>query len=153
MDIFTKIISNTAFVTVLSGVIVFIISQLFIELYIRPLARYNEIRAKIAYNLVYYANIYMNPFDLNTLKSMNEYPENYKKASEDLRKLAAEITGFAQERQLLKFYISAKRIEKVNKSLIGLSNSCNGRGNDHLSEMNATRVHEIRCYLHLKSMG
>lgn len=139
--------------TVLSGVIVFIISQLFIELYIRPLARYNEIRAKIAYNLVYYANIYMNPLDLNTLKSMNEYPENYKKASEDLRKLAAEITGFAQERQLLKFYISAKRIEKVNKSLIGLSNSCNCRGNDHLSEMNATRVNEIRRYLHLKSMG
>ena len=133
--------------------IVFIISQLFIELYIRPLARYNEIRAKIAYNLVYYANIYMNPFDLNILKSMNEYPENYKQASEDLRKLAAEITGFAQERQLLKFYISAKRIEKVNKNLIGLSNSCNCRGNDHLSEMNATRVKEIRCYLHLKSMG
>ena len=152
MNALKTIFSNTVFLTVISGVIVFVLSQLFMELLIKPLAPYNAIKAKIAYNLVYYANVYHNPIDLGTTGGIHEVPQNYKEASDNLRKLAAEIAGFAEERSMLSLFVRASRISEVQSSLIGLSNGCKGRNIDYLLESNEKREKNIKSKLHLKSI-
>jgi methyl-accepting chemotaxis protein len=152
MNALKTIFSNTVFLTVISGVIVFILSQLFMELLIKPLARYNAIKAKIAYNLVYYANVYHNPIDLGATGDIQELPQKYNEASDNLRKLAAEIAGFAEERSMLSLFVKASRISEVQSSLIGLSNCCKGRNIDHLIELNEKGEEIIKSKLHLKSL-
>lgn len=152
MNVLKTIFSNTVFLTVISGVIVFVISQLIMELLIKPLGRYNAIKAKIAYNLVYYANVYHNPIDLGTIGDNQSLPQNYNEASDNLRKLAAEIAGFAEERSMLSIFIKTSRISEVQSSLIGLSNGCKGRNIDYLIEHNEKREEIIKSKLQLKSI-
>lgn len=152
MSVLKSIFSNTVFLTVISGVIVFVLSQLFMEQFIKPLARYNTIKAKIAYNLVYYANVYHNPIDLGAIEDIQKLPLRYNEASDCLRKLAAEIAGFAEERSMLRFFVWARRINDVQSGLIGLSNGCTGRNIDYLMKINEEREKIIKSKLHLKSI-
>jgi hypothetical protein len=129
-------------ITVLSGTFVFILGQLGLELFIKPLRRYKEIKAKIAYNLVYYANIYMNPV------THKEYEYEIIKnerltTQENLRRLAAEIAGFAYEKWFFN-YPSKKKIFDVEKALIGLSNSLVTENSDIVVEMAEDRVRIIK---------
>ena len=144
--------SNTVFLTVISGVLVFVFSQLVMEFFIKPLARYNSIKAKIAYNLVYYANVYLNPIDLNELDSIENLPLRYSEASDCLRKLAAEIAGFAEERSVLRLFVWAKRINDVQSGLMGLSNGCTGRHINYLLKDNEEKERLVKSKLHLKAL-
>lgn len=152
MNVLTAILTNTVFLTVISGVIVFVLSQLFMELLVKPLARYNSIKAKIAYNLVYFANVYHNPIDLGTIEDIQKLPQRYNEASDCLRRLAAELAGFAEERSMLRLFVSAEMINDVRGCLVGLSNGCTGRNIDYLMVGNEEREKEIKSKLHLKSI-
>jgi len=105
------ILGNQTFLTIISGVLIFILGQLFIELYLKPLQRFKQLRAKAAYCLTFYAN----RFDLTTKISGN--------TSEELRKMAAELNSFAIEKPLLLFNISRRRLRNAASAFIGLSNS------------------------------
>lgn len=134
--------------TVLSGTLVFIVGQLFMELIIKPLRRYKEIKAKIAYNLVYYANIYMNPV------THKEYENEVIKTEritvqENFRKLSAEIAGFAYEKWFFN-YPSKKKIYDVERALIGLSNSLVTENGDIVVGMIEDRVKIIKKALKLR---
>lgn len=153
MDVIKAVFSSTVFWTVISGVLVFVIGQLFVELFLKPLSRYNEIKAEIAYALVYYANVYLNPIVYN--KEVQPNIELYKKASEELRILAAKITGFSQERRFLRIFIPVKRIEQVRHNLIGLSNGCVISSVRHEGEYvtrNEQNVKEIKRLLRLRAI-
>ena len=111
--------SCTIIWTVISGVLVFVLSQLFIEYYLKPIQDYKALKAKIAYTLVYYACYYCNPQSSDDKNGMQ------KESSNELRKLASETMAFAQIRPKFNLSIPSKDdLLDVKSLLILLSNSC-----------------------------
>lgn len=111
------VLSSEIFLTVISGVLVFVLGQLFNEYFLKPIQAYKQLRAKIAYNLTLYAHFYMNPIKI-TQKN-----EDYSNASYDLRKLAAEVDSMIELKPLGNFFIARKKtLCEVSKNLIGISN-------------------------------
>ncbi|EOD3173389.1 hypothetical protein P7U51_003446, partial [Citrobacter freundii] len=51
----------SVFITVLSGVLVFVIGQIVVKLIIEPINDFKKERSKIIYDLVFYANKLANP--------------------------------------------------------------------------------------------
>lgn len=110
-------------VTILAGVLVYVFSQLFDEYILKPIHKYTMLKSKIASTLAYYAMEYWNPIFLtenNTEKRLN----SYQTASEEVRKTAAELKGFIEERPFLAFTLpSSKKLIDAYRGLTGLSNS------------------------------
>lgn len=116
--------SLTIIVTVISGVIVFVFTELFKEMVIEPLRKYREIKCKIAKNLIFYANFYSNPLDINKIEKDNPLYQKYVDASNEIRILAAELGGYIET--ISWFHPGVPRKEKLSSAyaeLIGLSNS------------------------------
>ena len=104
-------------ITVVSGALVFILGQLFIEFIMKPIQEFKDIRARVAWALVYYANIYGNPQDIK-YKS-----EDHDIAREKLRMLAADLEAFViRKPKVLKKIYDDKKILEARSQLIGLSN-------------------------------
>lgn len=120
LSVIIKVASSSTFLTVISGVLVFVLCQLFDEYWLKPIQQYKELRAKISYSLTLYANLYMNPVEYK-LVNVREEIDN---ASLELRKLAAEVDSVAELKPFGNFFIANKRtLRKVSENLIGLSNS------------------------------
>lgn len=120
MEYIKLLIKSNVFGTVISGVIVFIAGQLFIEYFLNPIQEYKKLKSKIAYSLVYNANRYNNPIEP---ESKNK--QIWSKSSDDLRGLAAEVLGFAELKPIINFFIpQKKKLKEVSSCLMGLSNSC-----------------------------
>ncbi|RKI45523.1 hypothetical protein D7V67_16040 [Clostridium paraputrificum] len=125
------------------------------KVYYKPIEKYRDLKSHTSYALTYYANIYSNPIDI--AKTNNNLPEEYKVASSELRKLAAEWKSFIYLKSFPGlFVLSNKKILQVSKNLIGLSNSLTlpYNTNDNFSEKveNINRIiNEIRSTLKLKS--
>ncbi len=100
------------FWTVITGVVVFVLSQLFIEFFLRPIQEYKKLKSDISWALTYYANIYSNPTGVKQ--------ELYNEASTALRKLAAELRAFNIRKP--KILYKKETLEAASKHLIGLSN-------------------------------
>lgn len=114
-ELIKNLITSSTFLTIISGVFVFVLSQLFNEYYLKPIHEYKKLRAKISYNLVLYANLYSNPTKDET--------ENIKNASYELRKLAAEVRSMVEIRPSICPNIPKKSVlYDVSKNLIGISN-------------------------------
>lgn len=115
--IFTSVITSS--ITAIVGFIVFLYSKVYYKIY----EKYKDLKVHTSYSIVYYANLYNNPIDLAEVAD-NKLPENYNKASDELRKLAAEWEAFKQYKIFSSaFPISDKKISKVSSNLIGISNS------------------------------
>lgn len=123
--------------TVVSGVAVYVLGELFNEYYLKPVQKYKELKAKIAYELVLYSCYYSNP--INEVKSVSTSNPQWDNASEELRKLAAETLAFAQIipkiNCVLRCIPAKNKFIEVEKNLIGLSNS--------LYNAHATTNHEL----------
>ena len=117
LDLFT----NGTFLTILSGVLVFIVSQYFLLLVINPHKDYKQLKQKIIYNLKLYCQYYFNPYDLvNEDRNMRKISE-YENASNEIRKVGSEIAGYIGTISFLRFN-KIKKLNKVVDSLIGISN-------------------------------
>ena len=86
-NILIKIISDNTFLTILSGVIVFIISQLIFEFIIKPREEFNKLKGEIFCCLTMYANIIANPLRYSSIKDISENKE-YLDASKNIRFIA-----------------------------------------------------------------
>ena len=110
-------------VTIISGVVVFVVCQLFAELILRPIQEYKKLKCKVAKSLVLYARYYSNP---QTLGKGGEYSA-WACASDQMRDLAAEVAGFAEIKpwQIFVFYAipNKQELNEAYHYLIGLSNS------------------------------
>ena len=116
-EVIQGVLTSEIFLTVISGVLVFVLGQLFIEYFLKPIQSYKQLRAKIAYNLTLYAHFYMNP------RKITQKNEDYSNASYDLRKLAAEVDSMIELKPFWNFFIARKTtLREVSKNLIGLSN-------------------------------
>jgi hypothetical protein len=112
----------TVFITVISGVLVYVISELLKTLWLEPLQNYKKIKGQISYIITMYANIYTNPIDI--AKTNNILPDDYKVAYDELRKKACELRAFIATLFWLKIFIPKKKnLYEVSACLIGLSNS------------------------------
>lgn len=73
------------FLTILSGVAVFVLGQTFLKLVIEPVHRLKESISDISYALVYYADIYSNPGITGT--------QNESETKQKLRTLSSELNA------------------------------------------------------------
>ena len=139
-------------ITVLSGVSVFILSQLFVEFALRPIQEYKKIKAKTAKLLVLYANYYSNPM-LNT--EAEKFPQ-WKIAANEIRELAAEVAAYAEVKlvQLLCCWLipSTKKLKDASSHLIGLSNSffSSSNGIDQIARNNSNYTKTVKKCMRIK---
>ena len=111
------------FTTIISGVGVYILCELYAEFALRPIQEYKKLKAKVAKLLVLHAQYYSNPrfYDEN-----KDYPE-WSSARDEIRELAAEVAAFLELKpnHVFVFYAipSKKRLLEAQDYLIGLSHS------------------------------
>ena len=107
--------SVTAFFTVVTGVLVYLIKSIIDEYWISHLREYKKLKADISFNLVKYANVYM-----NADKVPNERAEEGKVVFRDL---ASMVAAFIETRP--RICIGVPKIDSLKRAmsnLIGLSN-------------------------------
>lgn len=111
------------FWTIIAGVVVFVLSQLFIEYGLRPIQKYKNLKGRIAYLLTYYADVYFNPItDIKEVRKKRL--ARAQEASDELRKCAAEVIAFSEEKpRHALFIVNSNLLKDVSQYLIGLSNS------------------------------
>ncbi len=109
MDYFLSV-----FGTIISGVLVFVLGQIFIEFFLGPKKEFNELRGKISRALVYYANVYSNSGAIRNMSKSRE------EVSEELRKLSAELMAFNISKP--KYIHNNYDLISARDSLIALSN-------------------------------
>lgn len=113
------LIENTTFLTIISGVLVFVICQLFVELIINPYKKYRTLIEEIGYAIALNSCYYSNPCDLtkNTLVNMSIYED----ASRSLRDIGSKLAGYIGIVPKWRFK-KRKKLNNILDSLIGLSN-------------------------------
>jgi len=139
------------FLTVISGVLVFVLGQIINTFYLQPLNRQRETIGKISDAIIYYANLYTSP--INKADSNFDRKEERSKAHEIFRNLAAELVSRTQQipsyqaLSSLRIVINKKVIVEARKNLIGLSNGM-WPGHDDL-EHNNRRREQLESQLNL----
>ena len=113
-----KILLST-FLTIVSGSLVFIVGQIVVECYVKPMQEYKTIKSEISYILVYYANVFMNPVKAENNFFTDTSQALYDEASKELRIAASKLAGFKQRKP---FFVRKDKVEMAQSALIGLSN-------------------------------
>ena len=145
-DFLINLFTSEIFLTIISGVLVFVIGQLFNEYFLKPIQDYKKLRGKIAYTLTFYAQLYMNPIDI--LSTNNEYNS----ASYEIRKLAAEVDSLIETKPLGNLFIpKIKTLVNVSKCLIAISNNFYSNNISKSQNDNALRRSQIYSLLKMKS--
>ncbi|WP_126454824.1 hypothetical protein [Sulfuriflexus mobilis] len=123
------------FLTILSGVAIFVIGQVFLKLVIEPVHRFRSTISDISYALVYYADIYSNP-GVTGEDRETETKQKLRTLSSDLNAATYLIPKYDLVRHL--FGLPHRdNIVKAVGLLIGLSNSLRAskfdRGTDNFN--------------------
>lgn len=134
----------TIFLTVLSGVMTFVLGQLILKLLIEPVQDFKRTIADIALALIEYANIYANPGAMSS--------DIERQASVELRKLSSRLN--AQLYLIPCYHFTAKvfglpsksRVAEAASHLIGLSNGLSD-SSSNLILVNLQRAEKIRSML------
>lgn len=116
-----ELFNNTIFLTVLSGVLVYILSQLFLELIVNPQKEYKGIKHKIIYTMKLYCCYYHNPYNLLDEKRNIREKEEYDFASKEMRKVGAELAAYIGTIPQIRLK-KRKKLNEVLDSIIGISN-------------------------------
>lgn len=134
----------TIVLTIVSGVFVYIICELAKEIWLTPLQTYKDIKGRISYFLVFYADKISNPI-ISATASKDDMAE-YSSASLELRKLAAEVAGFAQIVSIRWGIPKNSTLFEVQKYLVGLSNGMFATVNSYekATEFNDKRILKMK---------
>ena len=141
------------FLTVISGVLVFVFGQIINTFYLQPLNKQKETVGKISDAIIFYANLYTSP--IIKTDSNFDRKEERQKAHEIFRNLAAELISRTQQIpsyqvfSFLRIVPTKKVIVEARKNLIGLSNGM-WPDSDHL-EYNDRRREQLEKQLNLIS--
>lgn len=110
-------------ITVISGVVVYVICQWYTEFVLRPIHEYKQLKAKVAKLLVLHAQYYSNPWIYDSDGDCTAW----KTASAEMRELAADVAAFTEIKPSQWLVVCAipskKRLLEAQRYLIGLSNS------------------------------
>ena len=142
-DKLLDILTSEVFCTVLSGILVFVVSQFCLELWIKPRVEYKTIKQSILYKLKLYSNLISNPYIIEN-QTQEETKESFEKfcsseyytASNELRKLGCELASNKFKR---------KKDQELIDGLILLSNSMWSYSNtlSNHDESNHTCLHKL----------
>lgn len=146
MSNFVKdIVTSNTFLTVISGVLVFIAGQLFNEYFLRPIQDYKKLRAKISYSLTYYADLYMDP-----IKYQDDKDKRRANGSVKLRELSAEVRAIIELKPFGNIFIPKKKtLSDVAENLMGLSNGFFSH-QDNIDYVEYNKKRRIETYKLLK---
>lgn len=112
----------TTSLTIIGGVIVYVLGRIIEKFIIEPIHSQKEVIGIIADQLIFFANLYLNP-------SSDYHDEKYRKASEEIRRLSSILNAktFAvpcyKFLEKIKVVDPKKNILEASTNLIGLSNS------------------------------
>ncbi|XTR39311.1 hypothetical protein ACQQ2T_15570 (plasmid) [Paraclostridium tenue] len=121
-EIILTALASSLFTGIVTSIL-WIISFIFSNIYFRSLQNYKELRGETISTLIFYKNILMNPIDLADMKD-NKAPEKYIIASDEIRKLSSKWYGLTTVKPWISIGIPFnKKITRIAKNLIGLSNS------------------------------
>ncbi len=106
------------FLTVLSGVVVFVVGQIFVKFVIEPINEFYKLTGEIEHSLIYYANVYSNT---------KLAPQETLEAHQLFRRLSCDL--FAKMYAIPLFHVWAKLrflpprefVRQAGGNLIGLS--------------------------------
>lgn len=120
-------------ITVVSGVLVFIIGEILNTIWLKPLYEFKTIKSKIAYELSYDAGKICNVLNR---KNCNEIQKReYEEARERIRALACELDGYIETISWFNIGIpSRKKLKKAVSDLFYLSHLLEGTDRDDLTE-------------------
>ena len=121
---FLELFESTTFLTVLSGVIVFTLGQIFIEFALKPIQKYKELKADSAFCLRFYRSYFINCEQngdaQRAAKDMaarfwffNVRKENLLKCCENLTLLAYSVGGGDSDKSFLRSHECEKEIVKT----------------------------------------
>ena len=111
----------TSTLTVLVGVVVFVLGQIAVKFFIEPIQEVRKIVGEIADSLIFFADLHANPGPTATEKRMA--------ASESFRRQASQLKGKTNVVAWYRFWAfihflpKKPGIDKACRGLIGLSNS------------------------------
>jgi hypothetical protein len=133
----------TAAVTVVGGVLIFVIGQLVSKFILEPLQDYKQLLGNVSYSLIYFAGEIHTPVPGDT--------ERCQIAHDEIRKLAAGISSYVESIPLytvwswlsFRFIPSRKLTKDAVSALIGISNSVPGNDRSH----NGSREETIKRIL------
>ena len=137
-----ELFNNTTFLTVLSGVIVFVLSEFVMEYVINPKRKFKELKERIAYILAMYCCYYTNPYRFDKKIHVRDISE-YTEASKEVRKIGAELSGYIGNIPVIRWH-KRKQLLEVRDCLIGLSNSFYLYSGEGLDTINNSKQLEKR---------
>lgn len=142
-------------ITVISGVIVFIIGQILTSIWLMPLQQYKDLKKEIVYYLTFYANVYSNVINESKYQENKELYRNYDECEDELRKISCKVKGFAETTYFFRIGIpSRKKLNETARLIMGLSNSLfmpegkkdNTRQNEH-NELVVKKIYKLlNCF-------
>lgn len=146
--ILKRIFLTSTFATILSGVLVFILSQLFIEYCLKPIQDFKKLKAKVQYELNFYANVYS-----NVIKEQICRLECLEEAKLHLSIIACEMESFSEIRPKFSLFIPrAKDLRRSGELIRGISNRCvlpKGEDRDYIT-LNVEAAYKAKKLLGIK---
>lgn len=137
--------------SVISGLLIFALSQLLLTLSLQPYAEYKKIKSKIAYALTFYANIVYSTSKNDSTQEASKY---FRAAASELA-ASIQLISFYQLLRIVRAVPSKDKIVSVTKALISLSNCVGvnaGEGNRELHENIKDDINTIKKVLKLKNL-
>ena len=132
--------SATVFLTVLSGVLTYVLGQLVLKLVIEPVQEVRRTIGSISHALIERANVIQNP-GVPTKEVMDETSSEIRKLSSQLRAHLYLVPRYRVTAQIFRLP-TPEDIQAASNALIGLSNSV-FRAEDNIYRVNAKRVETI----------
>lgn len=113
---------ETAFYTILTGYLIFVLGQITINFLLNPIKHQKEIIGEIQDSVIYYANVFSPMMNKST---KDEASERFRKLATQLVAATRVIPFYSQLRYIFGLP-SVKNIGSAHHSLVGLSNSASG---------------------------
>jgi len=132
--------NTTVFLTVLAGVITYVLGQLILKLLIEPVNELKRTIGEIAHSLIEHANVIQNPGILKE-EMMTETSRHLRKLSSQLEAHLYLIPMYSFTSKLF-FLPSRDRLLSAARALMGLSNSV-FRAEEGIYKQNARRVETV----------
>lgn len=132
--------NETVFLTVITGVVTFVIGQLVVKLLIEPIQEMRKTIAQVSHTMIERAKVYQNP-GTHSDEIMTETSQQTRKLSSQLHAHLYLVPAYSVTSRLF-FLPSRKQVLEASSALIGLSNSvfC---ATKNVYEANAKRVEAV----------
>lgn len=151
--------NGSIFWTVISGVIIFIFSQYFLELILKPYIEYKKVKSEIANKLKYYSKEICNPINLNSTSmignaNLEQVISRYSLVSDEVRKLSCDLeASFYNNFSFIRKYLIKDKVSEASILLIAISNRLFQIPHTelyNLAVMNSNDIDLVVKYLSLK---